>query len=251
MIKKGIGIASGGVLVPFVEILFPVIQQFSDVDDKIDELLGTVIEMNELALVVTTVSDPIVKKFGETTCKYLEKPDVSALSLNTPDDIESIEIEDFRYQFNALSATQKATRIALKIKQGIDYYNKVKPYIPVIKKTLQSLTLPEELNKKICEWSVNNKVIPGIIAILQKASSSPKMNAKVKEKLKKLIRVLLKLQTFVAFSVAIKDLLILIPKLPTEVKDGVNLFTNLDKNMLQLLNHNHQYEICLLYLFQR
>ena len=235
MIKKGIGAASGGVLVPFVEILFPIIQEFSDVDDKIDELLGTVIEMDELALVVTTVSDPVVKQFGGSACKYLEKPDVSSLTLNTPDDIDDIQIEDFRYQFSALSATQKATRIALKIKQGIEYYNKVKPYIPIIKNTIQSLTLPDELNQKICEWSTTNKVIPGIIAILQKAISSPKINTKVKDKIQKLIRVLLKLQTFVAFSVAIKDLLILIPNLPTDVEKGIDLFTNLDKNMLQLL----------------
>jgi hypothetical protein len=144
--------------------------------------------------------------------------------------------ENYRYQFSALSNAEKGAKIAEKIQQGYDLYIKIKENIPKIKNMLETLTNWDKLKSKMCLWASENQLISGLIAIVKKALESNKIKSKpiLSNRLEKLKTYLYRLQAVAAAAKSVSDILTILP-ISDDIKNKVNTFSNIDKNLLELL----------------
>jgi hypothetical protein len=84
LIKSTIEAASGGLLLPFIEIIIPIIQKFSDFNEKVDGLLNQALEQNIVLDSITTIADNTIMPIVDSACS-LFKP---------PNDIDDINIDE-------------------------------------------------------------------------------------------------------------------------------------------------------------
>jgi len=151
---------------------------------------------------------------------------------------KQIKKEQYRHhrQFAALNNAQKAAKIAEKIQQGYELYIKIKDNIPKIKNMFETLTNWDKLRSKMCLWASQNQLISGLIAIIKKALESSKIKSKpiLASRLEKLKTYLYKLQAVAAAAKSVLDILTILP-ISDDIKNKVNTFANIDKNLLELL----------------
>ena len=150
---------------------------------------------------------------------------------------DQLEVEQYRYhQFAALSNAEKAAKIAEKIQQGYDLYIKIKDNMPKIKNMFETLTNWDKLKSKMCLWASQNQLISGLIAIVKKALESTKIKSKpiLASRLEKLKTYLYRLQAVAAAAKSVSDILTILP-ISDDIKNKVNTFSNIDKNLLELL----------------
>jgi hypothetical protein len=86
----------------------------------------------------------------------------------------------------------------------------------------------------MCIWASNQQLLSGLVAICTKAISDPKIQPHIRAILEKVKRVLIKLQVYQAIAVGVKNVLELLPGVPGEIKTGVNIFVNIDNNIIDL-----------------
>ena len=144
--------------------------------------------------------------------------------------------ENFRYQFSALSRAKQGEKIIEKINQGIKLYNKVKSIIPKVKKIFETMTDWNKLKNKMCLWASKQQLLAGLIAVTKKAMNIPNLQTNILTILEKLKQFLIKLQIYQAMSVSVKGILNLIPNIPNEIITGVNIFANIDNNIVDLFS---------------
>lgn len=147
---------------------------------------------------------------------------------------ENINNEYYRYQFSALSKAEQAARIVEKIKKGIELYNKVREMIPKFKRMFEVMTDWNKLKSKMCMWASNQQLLSGLVAVCTKAIAEPKIQPNVRGILEKVKRILIKLQVYQATAIGVKNVLDLLPGIPGEIKTGVNIFVNIDNNIVDL-----------------
>lgn len=153
----------------------------------------------------------------------------------------------YNRRITVVSARKKAEVLAKKLKKLIELYEMYKVHIPKIKQYLEIVTDWNKLKKKICIWAGDKKLIVGLIAVINKALKETRIrsNEKLKKALESLKTLLIKLEAAVAFVSAAETVLLLFPDLlPDNVKKGMDLFKNLDKNIIVLLEQVPDFGSC-------
>ncbi len=145
--------------------------------------------------------------------------------------------EYYRRQFALLSTAGKAAVLAKKIQQAWDLYIKIRDNIPKMKKMLEQLTDWNYLKGKMCTWASNKQLLAGIIALIKKAIARPNIKPILKNALEKFKNILVKIQATIASILAVNDILsILIPSMPSQVNTAIDVFKNIDSNLLDLFS---------------
>ena len=142
--------------------------------------------------------------------------------------------ESFYYSFAALSQAEQTAIIIKKIQQGIDLYNTLKSYFPKLKKLFETVSDFNILKQEMCKWASQQQLLQGFIAIINKILNQTNLGNTVRNILTKIKNALLKLQANVAVAKIVSNLSSLIPGLPSAIKDGLNIFSNIDSNLVQL-----------------
>jgi hypothetical protein len=66
-----------------IELVFTIVQQFSDFNQKVDSLLEYVFEQRFAVNTITTIADPVIKTIANITCSTIKPPDVSNIKINS------------------------------------------------------------------------------------------------------------------------------------------------------------------------
>lgn len=82
LIKKGIETVSAGILLPFIELLMPIIENFTDIDSKIDSLLSTLLEKDFAVQSITTLADNSVAPLVSKYCSSFSEPNIDDITIN-------------------------------------------------------------------------------------------------------------------------------------------------------------------------
>jgi len=151
--------------------------------------------------------------------------------------LESKKVEYYRRQFALLSATEQAAVLAKKIQTAWDTYILIKNNIPKIKNIFEKLTDWNILKSKMCNWAKNKKLLPGIIAVLNKAINNSNIKQSVKDSLTTFKNKLVKIEATIAAISSIGSVInTLIPSMPSQAKDAINVFNDIDSNLVDLFS---------------
>jgi hypothetical protein len=272
-----INMATNYVLSPILVLVMPFISQY--LDPQIDKLMKMLIYTNELKIGITQVADNTLFQLSKVVdCSYLDPPDLSGLEIKVPEGITfsadtekelndlfggipdspetfryltqfntNSELENFRYYSMApMTPAKKAAILVEKMQTAIILYQYIMENKDKIKDTIKMFTNWDQLKQKICEWTSQNKLLTGFIAILQKAQekvikSSDQRIIKNREKILSIIRKVLvglsKLLVAVAVAKTLQPILSLVPSgsASNQIKDIVNKFTNIDSTLLEII----------------
>lgn len=144
--------------------------------------------------------------------------------------------EFYYLDISGLSEAQKAAILIKKIEEGVEYYNKVKQYLPKLKEIYEKITDWNILKPKLCNWASQNKLLPSLVYLIDKVMEKyPIMSDKVKNSLTKFKTILLKLMSYMSIAIALKLIMKLV-KVPDDISSKILIFTNIDKNILNILN---------------
>lgn len=253
LVKSFINIATNYVLTPILILIMPFIE--NELSPYIDGLIQKALRTNELQITITTIADPIVGELSKISCIYLNGPSIDDIQITVPDNIEFDDItiddmEPFRYNKNdifikeyyrsistpgGLSSAEKVAILVEKIQLGIKLYNQVQTELPKIKENLSLLTDWNKLKTKICLWAKENKLLTGLISVLQKAYNDTRIKESSKKIIKKMIYLLTKLLVVVSIANTLKGLLSLAPALPSNIRSAVDKFSNVDSALLDII----------------
>jgi hypothetical protein len=249
---------------PFIEILMPFIEDIPGYNDKVNQLIVKLIEVDFIVNSLSSMIDNTIIYAVKSGCSYLDPPDLSGLEIKISDDDEidddvpdspetfrylsqhNLE-ENFRYyNISSMTPVQKVAILVDKMKSAIVLYQYIMDNKDKIKKTIKMFTDWNQLKKKICEWTSQNKLLTGLIAILQKAqekviNSTEQKIIKNKQKLLSIIQKVLialsKLLVAVTVAKTLEPLLSLVPSgsVSNQIKNIVNKFTKIDYTLLEII----------------
>ena len=115
------------------------------------------------------------------------------------------------------------------------YYNEIKKYIPKLKELYSTFTDWNILKSKMCTWASNNKLLPSLIELIDRiVNEYTNIPQNTKLMLEKVRKMLLKLMSYTAVAMVLKNLVSLISP-PKEVISAINVFINIDNSILELL----------------
>ncbi len=94
LIESAISVASAGILTPLIAVIMPIVQQFSDLNEKIDGLLSDLFHQDFMVTAITTVADPIINNVMGKGCSIFDSPDTSDIPITSDDDFDDDEEVD-------------------------------------------------------------------------------------------------------------------------------------------------------------
>jgi hypothetical protein len=72
-----------GIGAAIVELVFTIVQQFSDFNQKVDSLLEYVFEQGFAVNTITTVADPVIKQVAKISCSAINPPKTDDIKINS------------------------------------------------------------------------------------------------------------------------------------------------------------------------
>ena len=138
--------------------------------------------------------------------------------------------------FAAAASAQKVKTIVALINKAYDAYQFINSKIPQILEIYKTLTNWNILKPKICEWASQNKLITGLLHVIEQVQMKKKLSQKATKILNSLKSYLLKLQLGIAVVKQVKSVTDLIPSdVLSSVKSKLDTLSNLDKSIGDLL----------------
>jgi hypothetical protein len=163
---------------------------------------------------------------------------ISIVIINNKTKSDTNDIESFRYfrsrQMALLSAAEQAVKIKRKLDQAIQLYQFIMANKDNIKTLFQALSGDwNALKVKFCVWASKQKLLVGLIALLNKAKIDPNVASGPKALINKLRKVLLKLLSFTTLVTNFKPILTTISSNGT-YRDIINTISDIDNQLIRI-----------------
>ncbi len=91
---------------------------------------------------------------------------------------KKVKSEMYRY-LDKLSSLQKAEILAKRIEEAVKFYEFIKKELPVFKDKLLQMFDVKDLKSKLCEWKKENKLLQGLIKVLDNILEKNITNQKI------------------------------------------------------------------------